>query len=115
MPAIVLQNEKAEHVGFLLVAGKESLEKGAETRECVFIGVPLTPELEEDVLCDFVQTRRNEEFVAQIQTGADGLQVRVETPDDWTAVVHLPVGKWGAVHPTDGEVWGLCAPAPDPQ
>ena len=113
MPAIVLQNEKAEHVGFLLVAGKESLESGDETRNCLFTGVPLTPELMEVALCDFVQTRKNEEFVARIEAGADGLMVRVDTPDDWTAVIQLPGGKWGVVHPTDGEVWGLCVPAPE--
>lgn len=108
MPAIVLQNEKAEQVGFLLVAGKETLEKGDESRNCLFTGVPLTPELMEDALCDFVQTRKNEEFLAKIEIGADGVMVRIETHDDWTAVVQLPVGKWGVVHPTDGEVWGQC-------
>lgn len=107
MPAIVLQNEKAEQVGFLLVAGKESLDAGDETRNCLFTGVPMRDELLDDPLCDFIQTRKNEEFVACIEIGADGLTVKVETPDDWTAVIQ-PSGKWGVVHPTDGEVWGLC-------
>lgn len=109
MPAIVLQNEKAEQVGLLLVAGKENLEDGDAERNCLFTGVPMRDELLDDPLCDFVQTRRNEEFVARIEIGADGLLVRVETPDDWTAVIQMPGGKWGVVHPTDGEVWGVCA------
>ncbi|BCM93235.1 hypothetical protein IAD21_05123 [Abditibacteriota bacterium] len=62
MAGFSLQTLEGELIGFLLLAGKESREEGANPRDCVFMSVPSKGELIEHELNLFLTEFKATEF-----------------------------------------------------
>jgi hypothetical protein len=62
MAGLLLQTTQQERVGFLLLAGKDLLEKGDNPRDCVFMSAPEKGELIEHELNCFLSEYRSREF-----------------------------------------------------
>lgn len=71
MPTIVLNTSNDELLGFLLIAGDESISSGAKVRECVFTGVPRDSSLWDLPASQFLQTNKNQEFVLTLDFDQD--------------------------------------------
>ena len=97
MPAVILQTERDELLGFLLLAGSESIEAGPDRREFVFTGVPKESSLMTHPLSDFIQTHKNIEYLVSVKVSSPNLHLLALIDEHNSFELVLPIdgtGKW---------------------
>jgi len=110
MPTIVLQDTNDALLGFLLVAGDDTVLKSGGKRDCVFTGVPKDPALFDTPECSFVQEHKNTEWFVTVVMTRHGPQLQIALPG-WLFLSTLSpsgVGEWNAIREGADKLAGNC-------
>ncbi len=104
MPTIVLQDAAGMDLGFLLVAGEESLGDGPAGRDVILMKLPFPSP---SPLATFLETHRQREFTASVQpTTAGSILTFAADPD---SAVRVELGEAASGTWSVGDVGtGLC-------
>jgi hypothetical protein len=97
MPTIVLETDRSELVGFLLVAGASELNVGVDSRDGILTGFPKDPALLEHPLADTIQRYKHVEFQLASTRGVDETRISGSLPGHFEIEVVLSadgVGTW---------------------
>jgi|JI10StandDraft_1071094.scaffolds.fasta_scaffold19835_6 hypothetical protein len=100
MPTIVLETDRSELVGFLLVAGASELNVGADSRDGILTGFPQDPALLEHPLADIIQRYKHVEFRLASTKGADETRISGSLPGQFEIDVVISAGGVGT--------WRMC-------
>jgi hypothetical protein len=95
MPTIILRDSQGVHVGFLLVAGDESLMTGSSQRDVVLMRVPLLPVT--SPLIEFIVNHRIVEFSAHVKANPAGVSLAFEVAPDLSVTAEFTssgTGTW---------------------
>lgn len=104
MPTIVLQDAMGVDLGFLLVAGEESLSDGPAGRDVVLMRLPFPSP---SPLATFLENHRQQEFTASVQPTTDGSILTFAT--DPSSAVRVELGQAGSGTWSAGDVGtGTC-------
>ena len=77
MPVIQFQTPESERICFLLVAGDDAIEQGANERDCILTGPPEESSLLEHPLSILRTDFLHVEHIARVQTGPEGVAIEV--------------------------------------
>lgn len=75
MPVVVLQTRTSEHLGFLLITGRDGLATGAPARYCVMMGPPRAPALFHHPFGAFIMQEGRTERACRVAIGAASLEL----------------------------------------
>lgn len=104
MPTVVLQDAAGTDLGFLLVAGEESLSDGPAGRDVVLMRLPFPSP---SPLATFLENHRHQEFTASVQPTTDGSILTFATDPD--RAVRVELGQTGTGTWSAGDVGtGMC-------
>lgn len=113
MPAVVLQDDSGQHLGFLLVAGDEPLQTGQPTRDCVLTGPPKRSEDFEHPLVDIIYGELHKERSLSVQLGNASCELALSLAPDSILTLSVPdvgQGTW-LLSLGSGSVQGICSHA----
>ena len=99
MPAIVLQTELGEMVGYLLIAGDRPLLNGPPLRDAIMTGIAKEPTTLGHPLSVLVQENKNVEFQLAVTSDTDGMRLTGRVSDAADIVVEMGsngMGNWHA-------------------
>jgi hypothetical protein len=75
MPVVVLQTRTSEHLGFLLVTGRDSLAGGAPARYCALVGPPKAPALFHHPFGAFIVQETRTERACRVKIQEESLEL----------------------------------------
>ncbi len=110
MPTIALQDRNNELLGFLLVAGDDTVFESGGKRDCVISGVPKNPTPFDTPECAFLQDRKNTEWSVNVAKTESGTQLQIAMPG-WLFLITLSsegAGEWFAVREGADRLSGNC-------
>ncbi len=110
MAGFLLQTIEHKPIGFILLAGKGSIEEGDNPRDCVFMSAPEDAELVEDQLNIFLSNNRGVEFVCTFSRHGNTGEATI--PINPFCRVHLQFldneGTWRVQHQNGDCLKGQC-------
>ena len=104
MPTIVLNTSNDELLGFMLIAGADSIVSGPNERDCVFTGVPKDPSLFELPASELLQANKNQEFVLTVEVSETVTKLSVSLSNVVSFCATLVETKGGSWYFVDGDV-----------
>lgn len=111
MPAIAINNESDELLGFLLISGDEPLRSDVLERECILMSLPGKSELLDSPASIVFMSQRNIEFTLQIQQSGNDVRLFVELGVGWSLHISLGVnnsGEWKLSNSSGETISGSC-------
>ena len=111
MAAFLLQTPENERIGFLLLAGSESLSTGGNPRDCVFMSAPGQGELVEHAINVFLTEYKTTEFRCFLSLNDEIQEANISINQDIQVQLcwaQNGSGTWRVRHARENELWGTC-------